>query len=120
MLIETLLVLTQIGEGDLRVTLSPAADAVECEANRDAVVTILTDAGRPPLVALCGQTGLRLTPFLHGIRPEDETHRYRVKLPESGGFVVMPLAEGEGCAPGTAAGSVIYCARSAQSVVKED
>lgn len=54
MLIETLLVLSQIGEGDLRVTLSPAADAVECEANRDAVVTILIDADRPPLVALCG------------------------------------------------------------------
>ena len=66
MLIETLLVLSQIGEGDLRVTLSPAADAV---------VTILIDADRPPLVALCGQSGLRLTPFLHGTRLGDETHR---------------------------------------------
>ncbi len=66
MLIETLLVLSQIGEGDLRVTLSPAADAV---------VTILIDVDRPPLVALCGQSGLRLTPFLHGTRLGDETHR---------------------------------------------
>lgn len=117
MLIETLLVLTWIGEGDLRVTLSPAADAVECEANRDAVATILSDAGRAPLLALCGQTDLVLTPFLHGTRPGDETHRYRVELPAEGGFRVVPLQEGEDCTPQPAADPVIHCARSAQSVL---
>lgn len=84
------------------------------------MVRILTDAGCPPLVALCGQSGLRLAPYLHGTLPGDETHLYRVELAESGGFVVVPLTGGETCTPGADVGGVIYCVRSAQSVAKED
>lgn len=120
MLQTTLLVLTLTSGGELRVTLSPAADMVECEANRDAVVTILTDAGRPPIAALCGETGLRLTPFVHGTPEKDEIHRYRVGLPSAGGFTVVPLAGGESCTPAPEADPAVHCARSAQAVLPDD
>ncbi len=119
MLATALLVLTLTADGGVRMTLSAAEDAVECEANRDAVVTILSGAGRAPIVALCGQTALRLTPFEHGAKPEEEVHLYRVELPSAGGYTVTPLAEGEACEPATAADPAVYCTRSAQEVLAE-
>lgn len=117
MLKTTLLMLTVMAGGDLRVTLSPAADEVECEANRDAVVTILADAGRAPLAALCGASDLRLTPFVHGTPPEAEVHRYRVELPLAGGFSVTPLLGDAPCTAAPKAEPAVYCARSAQTVL---
>lgn len=119
MLETTLLVLTLTAAGDMRLTLSPAADAVECAANRDAVVTILTDAGRPPVAALCGTTGLRLTPFVHGTPPEAEVHRYRVELSSTGGFGIEPLLDGAPCTEDTQADPAVYCTRSAQAVIDD-
>lgn len=120
MLKTTLLMLTVMAGDDLRVTLSPAADEIECEANRDAVVTILGNAGRAPLAALCGATELRLTPFVHGTPPEAEVHRYRVELPLAGGFRVTPLGGEERCTAAPEADPAVYCARSAQSVLLAD
>lgn len=117
MLKTTLLMLTVMAGGDLRVTLSPAADEVECEANRDAVVTILAEAGRPPLAALCGASDLRLTPFVHGTPPEAEIHRYRVELPAAGGFRITPLTGDESCTAAPQADPAVHCARSAQTVL---
>lgn len=119
MLETALLMLTLTADGELRVTLSPAADAAECEIDRETVVGILTDAGQPPLVALCGQTALRLTPFVHGAGPAEETHRYRVELPSAGGYAITPLAEGEACTAREHAEPAIYCARSAQAVLPD-
>ncbi len=117
MLKTTLLILTVMAGGDLRVTLSQAEDEAECEANRDAVVTILTDAGRAPLLALCGASDLRLTPFVHGTPPEAEIHRYRIELPAAGGFTVTHLAAGEICTAAPDAEPAVHCARSGQSVL---
>lgn len=119
MLKSTLLVLTLMSDGGVRVTLSEAADAAECETSRAAVVAILTEAGRAPLAALCGETGLEFTQFMHGVPEEEEIHRYRVELPAAGGFTVIPLAEGEACEPAEAEAGTVHCARSAQEVVGE-
>lgn len=117
MLKTTLLLLTLMQDGSTRVTLSEAEDMIECQASRDAVMTILTDAGRPPIIALCGESDLRLTPFVHGMPEEAETNRYRVEIAAGGGFVVTALAEAEPCEESQAADSRIYCARSAQEVI---
>ena len=117
MLETTLLVLTLTTSGDVRVTLSYAEDVSECAASRDAVVGILTDAGQPPLVALCGATDLKVTEFIHGTPPEAEVNRYRVELPAVGGFTVTPLAADTACAPASEADPAVYCAVSAQEVI---
>ena len=119
MLETTLLVLTLTASGDVRVTLSYAKDATECSANRDAVTTILTEAGHPPLVALCGATDLKLTPFVHGTPPEAETSRYRVELPGTGGFLVVPLAADAPCKASADTDPAVYCAISAQKVIAD-
>lgn len=115
-----LLVLTVMQDGSVRVTLSEAGDMAECEASRDAVVTILTDAGRPPIAALCGETGLRLSPFVHGVPEDQETNLYRVQIMDDHSFVVTPLDGGEDCLEGQGTGSRIYCGRSAQTVIGDD
>lgn len=120
MLETALLLLTLTAEGDLRVNLTPAADAAECETDRETVVGILTGAGQAPLAARCGQTGLRLTPFSHGTGPDDEIHRYRVELPSAGGYRLTPLTEAQTCTPAEEAEPAVYCARSAQAVLPED
>ena len=112
----TLLVLTAMQDGSVRVTLSEADDMVECEASRDAVTTILTDAAQPPILAICGESDLRLTPFVHGVPASVETNRYRVEVTGET-FTVTPLAEGEPCDEAQAADSQLYCARSAQQVI---
>ena len=117
MLKTALLILTLTEGGDARVNLTESESPADCEASRDVVSQILTEAGSAPVAALCGETGLRLTPFVHGTPPEAEIHRYRVELPRAGGFTVTPLAEGKGCIPDTAADPAIYCARSGQSVL---
>lgn len=114
-----LLILTLTPDGATRVTLTEAEDAATCEANREVVTQILTEAGSPPLVALCGPTDLRLTPFEHGTPPEAEVHRYRVELPKAGGFTLAPLAGGESCTPDPAADPAVHCARSGQAVVSD-
>ncbi|WP_333817718.1 hypothetical protein [Tabrizicola sp.] len=117
MLKTVLLILTLTEDGATRVTLTESDSPADCEASRDVVTQILTGAGNAPLAALCGETGLRLTPFVHGTPPEAETNLYRVELPKSGGFTIAPLAEGEACAPDTAADPAVWCARSGQSVL---
>ncbi|MFT3688515.1 hypothetical protein [Paenirhodobacter sp.] len=112
-----LLVLTTMQDGSVRVTLSATDDMVECEANRDAVTTILTGAGRPPILALCGQSDLRLTPFVHGMPESAETNRYRVDLVGET-FTVTPLAQDAPCREVREGARRSYCARSGQSVVQ--
>lgn len=114
----TLLLLTVMQDGSTRVTLSEAEDIVECEAARDAVTTILTDAGKPPILAICGESDLRPTPFVHGVDESAETNRYRVEV-TGAQFTVTPLAEGEECREGEGGNSTVHCARSAQSVVED-
>lgn len=117
MLKTALLLLTLMQDGSTRISLSEAEDMVECEASRDAVMTILTDAGRPPIIALCGETELRLTPFVHGVPEDEEINRYRVEIMEGVRFTVTPLAEGDTCEPSQTAESQIHCGRSAQQVI---
>lgn len=117
MLKTALLILTLTEGGDIRVNLTESAGPADCEASRDVVSQILTASGHAPLAAVCGETGLRLTPYIHGTPPEAEVHRYRVELPRAGGFALAPLAEGEDCTPDTAADPAIHCARSGQSVL---
>jgi hypothetical protein len=110
-----LLILTLMAGGDTRLTLTPAETAADCEASREVVTQILTEAGNPPLIAICGETALRLSPFEHGAPPEAEVHRYQVDLPAAGGFVVLPLAKAAACVP--APDGSRHCARSAQAVL---
>lgn len=110
-----LLILTLMTGGDTRLTLTPAETHADCEASREVVTQILTEAGNPPLVAICGETALRLTPFEHGAAPEAEVHRYQVDLPDAGGFEIVPLADTAACVP-VPDGSRL-CARSAQAVL---
>lgn len=117
MLKTVLLILTLTGDGGVRMTLTDSDSLAECEASREVVSQILTEAGSPPLLARCGESALRLTPFVHGTPPEAEVHLYRVELPQAGGFTIAPLAEGEDCTPDTAADPAVHCARSGQSVL---
>lgn len=115
-----LLLLTTMQDGSVRVTLSDAEDLTECEAGRDAVTAILTDAGNPPIAAICGETDLRLSPFVHGVPEDQETNRYRVEILAGERFVITPLAEGEDCVESKGADSRIWCARSVQAVIDGD
>lgn len=119
MLIPTLLVLTLMGDGSTRVTLTEEESPETCEASRESVVAILTEAGMPPLAARCGQTALRLTPFEHGATPETEIHRYRVELPAAGGFTVTPLPPDSPCEAAPVTDPVVVCGRSAQQVLSD-
>lgn len=114
MLKPALLVLTTLADGDVRLTLSYAESAEECEAKREVVTQILTEAQMPPLLTLCGETALQVTPYAHGVPDAAETHRYRVEIPLAGGFTITPLAAGASCTPAPAADPAIYCTRSAQ------
>lgn len=117
MLKTALLILTLAEGGATRVNLTESGSPGDCEASRDVVTQILTEAGSAPIAAVCGETDLRLTPFVHGTPPEAEVHLYRVELPQAGGFTIAPLAEGEDCTPDTAADPAVHCARSGQSVL---
>ncbi|NCU21467.1 hypothetical protein EOM89_12290 [Candidatus Falkowbacteria bacterium] len=119
MLVSTLLVLTLMGDGSTRVTLSEHESPDHCEAARESVVAILTEAGMAPLAARCGETALRLTPFEHGMPAEAEVHRYRVDMPAAGGFAVAPLGPDTPCTPQPGAEPVVICARSGQEVLAD-
>ncbi|KGJ06843.1 hypothetical protein SAMN04487972_10296 [Paracoccus halophilus] len=119
MLKPALLVLTLMADGGTRLTLSEAETAEDCEAMREVVTQILTEAGQPPLLSRCGATALRLTPFVHGVPAEAEIWRYRVELPEGGGFSVTPLDSAAACDPAPQARPAIHCARSAQKVLAD-
>ena len=93
MSLPALLLLTLMADGGTRLTLSPAESAEACEATREVLVQVLTEAGKPPILAQCGTSILQLTPYVHGTPPEAETHRYRVEVARSGGFTVTPLGE---------------------------
>ena len=112
-----LLLLTLMADGGVRMTLSEADSAQACEASRASVVNILTSTGRPPILARCGQTSLRLTPFVHGTPAAAEVLRYRVRLPADGGFTIEALTGNEACEAATEARPAIYCTRSAQKPV---
>lgn len=115
MLHDLLLILTLAGDGGVSLAVSPAETRAACEANRAQVEAILAGAGVAVLAARCGTSDLAFSPFYHGVAPEDETHRYRIALPDEG-FVITPLAEGEGCEAAPKASPAILCARSAQNV----
>lgn len=117
MLKTALLVLTLTDAGATRVTLSQTDTLADCEAGRDAVTAILGGAGVEVLAALCGESALRVTPFEHGVPPEQEVHRYRVEIVGED-FVVTPLAEAEACAPAPDAEPAVHCAVSAQTPVE--
>lgn len=119
MLIPTLLVLTLMNDGSHRVTLSEHDSLELCEASRESVVAILTEAGMPPLEARCGATELRLTPFEHGTPPEAEVHRYRVETPAAGGFSVTPLSVDTPCEARPEAEPAVVCGRSGQQVLAD-
>lgn len=110
-----LLILTLTPDGATRLTLTEAEDADDCGAKREVVSQVLTEAGSPPIAALCDETALRLTPFEHGLPPDAETHRYRVELPKAGGFVIRPLTADETCEAETVADPAVHCTRSAQA-----
>ncbi|MBK0328992.1 hypothetical protein I5535_17065 [Rhodobacteraceae bacterium F11138] len=116
MLTTALLTLTLTAGSDLRMTLSTVADATACEAARESVTSVLTDAGIEIVAARCGVTDLRLTPFEHGAGPEAEIHRYRVDLSDPQGFAVTPLGVDGRC---IADAPPVYCARSSQSVITD-
>lgn len=117
MSLPALLLLTLIGDGGTRLTLSPADTAEDCAATREVLVQVLTDAGKPPILALCGTSALQLSPYIHGTPPEAETLRYRVDIPRAGGFTVTPLATDAPCEPAPQADPAIHCARSSQRVL---
>ncbi len=119
MLKTVLLILTLAGDGGVRMTLTDSDSLAECEASLEVVSQILTEAGSPPLLARCGESALRLTPFVHGTPPEAETHRYRVELPAAGGLAVRPLGPDEACTPAPEADPAVHCARSGQSVLAD-
>jgi hypothetical protein len=116
MLKMTMLLLTLTAGGDIRVTLSEAESAQDCADSLEVVSQVLAESGNPPLAGRCAETALRLTPFEHGVAPEDEIHRYRVILPAAGGFAVEPLAADAACTPAPQADPAVFCARSGQSV----
>ncbi|NHF73194.1 hypothetical protein [Paracoccus xiamenensis] len=120
MSLPALLLLTLMSDGDTRLTLSPADSAQACAATREVLVQVLIEAGKPPLLALCGTSALQLSPYVHGVPPEAETHRYRVEIPSSGGFSVTPLAAQTPCAPVPDADPVVHCTRSSQRVLSDD
>ena len=117
MLKSALLILTLADGGATRVTLTESESPEDCEASREVVTQILTEAGSAPLAAVCGETDLRLTPFIHGTPPEAETHRYRVEVARSGGFTVTPLGAEAPCAAAPDADPAVHCTRSGQSVL---
>lgn len=119
MLKTALLILTLTGDGGTRVTLTDSDGPADCAALREVVAQILTEAGSPPLLTRCGESALRLTPFVHGTPPEAEIHRYRVELPAAGGFTVHPLAPGETCTAAPKADPAVHCASSGQSVLAD-
>lgn len=117
MSLPVLLLLTLMADGGTRLTLSPAESAEACAATRDVLVQILTEAGKPPVRALCGTSALQLTPYIHGTPPESEIHRYRVEIARTGGFAVIPLGANTPCAAAPDADPAIYCTRSSQQVL---
>ena len=118
MLKTTLLILTLMSDGGTRVTLSAYDSPQECEAARDVVTQVLTAAQTEPLVALCGETELRVTPYIHGAPRRAEVHRYRVELPAEGGFAVTPLTD-EPCEDDEDADPAVWCTLSAQQVISQ-
>lgn len=104
-----LLTLTLNEAGLVRMTLSNAASLEACTAQAGMVTQILTDAGHEPLAVRCGETPLRLSPFVHGTPAEEETWHYRVELLAEG-FAIAPVEAGA-C---EAQEGTVYCAVSAQ------
>lgn len=119
MLKAALLVLTLTADGAVLATLTSADDAEDCSAKQEVIRQVLESAGITPLVNECGQTELTLTPFDHGAGPEAQIHRYRVDLPEAGGFTIAPLSADQSCTAAPDANPAIYCTRSAQQVVTD-
>ena len=114
MSLPALLLLTLMADGDTRMTLSPAESAEACAGTREVLVQLLTEAGKPPILALCGTSALHLSPYIHGTPPEAEIHRYRVEIPSAGGFTVTPLDPQAPCAAAPKADPAIHCTRSSQ------
>lgn len=117
MLKAALLVLTVMGSGDIRMSLSETEDAEDCEATRQAVVATLATIGRAPMLAVCGETALRLTEFDRRAPAEAVVNRYRVTVPGPGGYTVEPLSGDAACTPAPEAAPRVFCTLSAQEVI---
>ncbi|MDO5622347.1 MAG: hypothetical protein Q4G24_12845 [Paracoccus sp. (in: a-proteobacteria)] len=118
MLKPALVILTLMGDGGTRITLSAADSPEECEARREVLTQVLTHAGQAPLLAICGETALRLSPFVHGVPEQAEVNRYRLTM-QGGGFIVEPLGDAP-CLDARDAEPAIWCARSAQIVLPDE
>lgn len=118
MLKPVLVILTLTSGGDTHLALSPADSAEDCAASREVVSQILTTAGAQILAAACGQTDLRVTPYLHAAPDSAFIHRWRVHLAD-GGPVIKPLADDAPCAEDRRAMQPSFCAISAQSVLRD-
>lgn len=118
MLSSALLLLTLTGDGDIRLTLSPAQSAAACEDRREVLTQVLAGAGQAVIEARCGETGLRMSPFIHGVPPEAEIYRYRVEIQPAGGFAIAPLSADEPCVNQPDHGPAFYCTRSAQRIIE--
>lgn len=118
MLKTALLTLTLTTGGEPLMTLSEMETPAACEESRQTITSIFADAGIELITALCGQTALQLTPFMHGATPEEERHRYHIAIDGAGRFDVTPLAANADCQPAPDAIPTIYCARSSQTAVE--
>lgn len=117
MLKSALLLLSMTASGDVRMSLSETVDAQDCSFTRGAVLMILEEAGMTPLHAVCGETGLSLTPFERR-SPKPLAHRYRVELPSEGGYRITPLELGAACTPDHEADPAVFCTVSQQEVIQ--
>ncbi|MDO5612707.1 MAG: hypothetical protein Q4G14_05620 [Paracoccus sp. (in: a-proteobacteria)] len=116
MMKSTLLILTLMADDGTRITMSSYDSPDACEGAREVVTQVLADAGQEMLVAMCGETDVRVTPYVHGAPRRAEVNRFRVELPQTGGFTVTPLTD-EPCEDAPDADPAVYCTLSAQRVI---
>jgi hypothetical protein len=114
-----LLILSLTADGGTRATLADKDSMELCETSREAVVQILTEAGRAPLLGLCGETDVRVTPYKQGPDPEGPLLQLRIEGPATGGFSVTPLAADAPCEAAPDADPAVFCAHSTQQLLSE-
>lgn len=114
-----LVILTLGDTGAMNLAVSGTETLEDCEATAEVVRQILTEAGAKIEAMRCGETGLTLTPFVHGYGPGDLRWHYQVTLKGSAladGFDLTPVEPGT-CKADTAAQH--YCAVSAQHPIAQ-
>ncbi|MEM9635029.1 MAG: hypothetical protein AAGA50_27130 [Pseudomonadota bacterium] len=114
-----LLTLTLTSDGAVRLTMSEMESMAECHASRTRITEILDASGIKVISALCGETGLKLTPFEHGAGPDDEKHLFRVEIDGQATFAVVPIAKSDDCVADPEGSPQVFCTRSSQSVISK-